>query len=140
MTDQAAETPFEELRESAIRHYNEASSAVGCFDSFVMSAIRAYNPSQERVLWETNYFEIQMTTRLRNLMRMMRGWHNRNNAEKIGSTLRDIVSVFDPQDLRTRNYGNITRTEYLDLISKATSQRHMIPKPYNWEPYKYTGL
>ena len=41
---QAAKTPLEDLRRSALEHYREASSKLCHWSSFVESAINAYNP------------------------------------------------------------------------------------------------
>lgn len=39
-----AKTPLSDLRESALRHYEEASAAIHHWSSFVENAIKAYNP------------------------------------------------------------------------------------------------
>lgn len=42
--DKACKTPIEDLRKNALKHYEEASSVVCHWSSFVESAIKAYNP------------------------------------------------------------------------------------------------
>jgi hypothetical protein len=43
--EQTCKTPIEELRASALKHYEEASSAIHHWSSFVENAIKAYNPA-----------------------------------------------------------------------------------------------
>lgn len=42
--EQTAKTPLEDLRAGALKHYEEASSAIHHWSSFVENAIKAYNP------------------------------------------------------------------------------------------------
>lgn len=42
--EQSAQTPLEDLRKDALKHYEEASSAIHHWSSFVENAIKAYNP------------------------------------------------------------------------------------------------
>lgn len=41
-------TPLEDLRQSALKHYEEASSAIHHWSSFVEAAIKAYNPEWQK--------------------------------------------------------------------------------------------
>jgi hypothetical protein len=43
--EQQYKASFEDLREAALKHYDEASSAIHHWSSFVVSAIKAYQPS-----------------------------------------------------------------------------------------------
>lgn len=43
-TEQPCKTPLEDLRNEALRHYEEASSAIHHWSSFVENAIKTYNP------------------------------------------------------------------------------------------------
>ena len=47
MNNGTAKVPFEELRQEALKHYEEASSAIHHWSSFVDKAIKAYNPSDQ---------------------------------------------------------------------------------------------
>lgn len=42
--DKVYKTPLEDLRKSALKHYEEVSSAACHWNSFVVSAIKAYSP------------------------------------------------------------------------------------------------
>lgn len=44
MNNEPVETPIEDLRLQALIHYDEASSAIHHYSSFVKNAILAYNP------------------------------------------------------------------------------------------------
>lgn len=52
--NQTAQTHIEDLRDSALKHYDEASAAVHHHDSFIVNAIRAYDPSGERFVKPTD--------------------------------------------------------------------------------------
>lgn len=45
--DLTCKTPLEDLRMDALKHYEEASSAIHHWSSFVESAIKAYNPDNQ---------------------------------------------------------------------------------------------
>ena len=44
MSEQPVKTPLEDLRNSALEHYREASTAIHHWSGFVEAAIKAYNP------------------------------------------------------------------------------------------------
>lgn len=61
MKDNIGKTPLEDLRASALAHYEEASAAIHHWSSFVSDAIKAYNPESAPVPESGEWKELAQT-------------------------------------------------------------------------------
>lgn len=61
MTSETNETPLEDRRSQALRHYEEASMAIRHWSSFVASAIKSYDPNMQEQL-NRAYTQIEKLT------------------------------------------------------------------------------
>ena len=93
MSDEAMETPLEELMESDLKHYDEASSAIFTWHSGIPTAIRYYAIDRPK-LEKENATHIMMRDVIKEELKKVM---EENNALK--GRLAKCLDLFDPHGL-----------------------------------------